>query len=42
LQSSWTTDENQGSPPTRLTEFGAISDGGSVAEVSSKALDRLL
>jgi len=25
-----------------LTEFGAVSDDGSVAEVSPKALDRLL
>ena len=39
---SWTTDENQGCVGDALTEFGVISGDGSVAEVSPRALDRLL
>ena len=33
----WTTDENQGSVGDALTEFGPISDDGSVAEASPRA-----
>jgi hypothetical protein len=36
------TDENQGCSAALLTEFGAIWGDGSVAEVSRRALDRLL
>ena len=38
----WTTDENQGWPASVLSEFAAIPDDRSVAEVSPRALDRLL
>jgi hypothetical protein len=37
-----TTDENQGSVGDALTEFGSVSDDGSVAEASPRALDRFL
>jgi hypothetical protein len=40
--SKWTTDENQGWRATLLTEFASIPGDGSVAEVSPRALDRLL
>ena len=37
----WTTDENQGWAAMVLSEFAAIPDDGSVAEVSPRALVRM-
>jgi hypothetical protein len=37
-----TTDENRGWSATLLSEFGVISDDGSVAVVSRRAVERLL